>query len=374
MTPFDDPEPGDDFAAVMREVDEHLRGARTRIAQVANSDADLAVRSGLAVAANLEDRLDDLIEIDKRFQRLFAEHQIGQLLGGLDLLTLQLMGSQHVSALCIAEFAPDERGPRLEALIELHAHSILVANETVDLLRSGWPAGAEARWRTLHEIEVIALFIAKSPVTVARRYLASLDLDLHRRIERKQMSLPRTKEGAVLRKELKHRADVAIKKHGHAVGNEYGWACRWLRTKRVRFVDLERSVAKQTRRPAYLSASSRIHAGRIGSLGSILDTSGHVLTGRRAERVADVALQTAWSANNVVGQLLIEAARLSPDSDYLIWDEALGQLTIESDIELRRGEATRLIELGRNDAAAQYLPSVGTNLDRMFRDALRLGE
>ena len=45
---------------------------------------------------------------------------------------------------------------RFEALTHLHARAILVTEEVLCLLRGGFPDGALARWRSLHEIAVHA--------------------------------------------------------------------------------------------------------------------------------------------------------------------------------------------------------------------------
>jgi len=50
---------------------------------------------------------------------------------------------------------------QFEALVRLQAGAARVAGEIYALLLSGYASGAHARWRTLHEIAVTALFIAQ---------------------------------------------------------------------------------------------------------------------------------------------------------------------------------------------------------------------
>ncbi|MEW6664116.1 MAG: DUF5677 domain-containing protein [Thermodesulfobacteriota bacterium] len=58
-----------------------------------------------------------------------------------------------------------------EALIKLHARALQVCNEILVLLKAGYPDGANSRWRTLHELAVISLFLRDTDNEVSRRYL-----------------------------------------------------------------------------------------------------------------------------------------------------------------------------------------------------------
>lgn len=52
-----------------------------------------------------------------------------------------------------------EEDPKLSALTLLHARGCLVALEVHGLLRTGHAAGAQAQWRTLHELAVVAFLL-----------------------------------------------------------------------------------------------------------------------------------------------------------------------------------------------------------------------
>jgi Family of unknown function (DUF5677) len=60
----------------------------------------------------------------------------------------------------------------------LHARACLVASEVQSLLRSRHAAGAQARWRTLYELSVIAFALGNNSPEISERFL------LHRRVER----------------------------------------------------------------------------------------------------------------------------------------------------------------------------------------------
>ena len=55
-------------------------------------------------------------------------------------------------------------------LTRLHARACQVAAEILTLLRDGFADGAMARWRTLHEIAVVAMFVRERGDGMAERY------------------------------------------------------------------------------------------------------------------------------------------------------------------------------------------------------------
>jgi len=61
-----------------------------------------------------------------------------------------------------------------EALVSLHGRASRIASETYALLRTGHADGAQARWRTLHELAVVASVIATGGQDIAERYLLHL--------------------------------------------------------------------------------------------------------------------------------------------------------------------------------------------------------
>jgi hypothetical protein len=67
--------------------------------------------------------------------------------------------------------AAKTRDHKHEVLKRLHAGDCRIAGEIYKLLLSGFASGAHARWRTMHKISCVALFIANQPDEVAERYL-----------------------------------------------------------------------------------------------------------------------------------------------------------------------------------------------------------
>ncbi len=58
-----------------------------------------------------------------------------------------------------------------DALIKIHARALQISNEIFILLKSGYADGANARWRSLHELAVISFFLLENDNEVSERYL-----------------------------------------------------------------------------------------------------------------------------------------------------------------------------------------------------------
>lgn len=351
---------------VFERAERHMRASRGRLRRAAETPDELAMRVGCSVAHRLESELGEVLDADQRYASWFHDTEMCLFTPGLDQLRLMLALGLHINNRCIELAKSVLPSEKVEALLELHAHSLLVAGETLDLLRIGWPAAAEARWRTLHEIEVVALFLAQSPNSVSIRYRDSWDTDLLRHLDRGEVTFP-GEPGRQLTAQVRKRANAAIKRHGPEMRFAYGWAAKWLRKKRVSFKDLEARV--NPRRPAYVSASIRLHSGRVGAIYSMLDGPGRLLTGRRPDGIAHVGLQTLWSANTAAGALLATLGSAFEDGKLLIWDEAQTEIANEADLQLRRAEMTRLHRLDRHDEMRQWQVPPQRGLANFAREA-----
>ncbi|WP_048051392.1 DUF5677 domain-containing protein [Methanosarcina soligelidi] len=92
----------------------------------------------------------------------------------LDLLDLLLIYSRQMGSKFNKEMrtiAEKENDYVFLALTRLHAKACLVSQEIAILMKHGYASGAHARWRSLHEIAVTALFIKEHGNEVAEQYL-----------------------------------------------------------------------------------------------------------------------------------------------------------------------------------------------------------
>jgi hypothetical protein len=158
----------------------------------------------------------------------------------------------------------------------LLSRGVQVGEEVLTLLRGGMAAGAEARWRTLHELAVVSSFVSLHDDEMAEGYLVHGEfkwhrrmLDEHRHHERLGFE-PYTKDQ--LREAEKRVANLKKRYPNPFFKDDYGWAAEALgrrdrnKHKTPRLTDLEKHLDLAHFRPAYASASNAIHAGPAGLL------------------------------------------------------------------------------------------------------------
>jgi hypothetical protein len=152
-----------------------------------------------------------------------------------------------------------------DALIRIHARGIQISNEILVLLRAGYADGANARWRSLHELAIIAFFLSDNNNDMARRYL---DHDIMKRFKEaedlrryyKKLGYP-----AFDRRDfnlIKKKHYMLIQKYGHEF--EYGMGFEWIPKSTLRkptFKELEEVVKLDKWRPFYSMSSNAVHGG-----------------------------------------------------------------------------------------------------------------
>ena len=150
-----------------------------------------------AVVDSLEQLAPEILDrLNLDLERMLAEHRqirrgferrLDDVWGrALDRYWATYVACTEAGVLCNEAAKPgaaEENDIRFLALTRLHGRACMVASEIHALLRTGHAAGAEARWRTLHEIAVVSAVIVEADQDVAERYLlhASIDSarDLH---------------------------------------------------------------------------------------------------------------------------------------------------------------------------------------------------
>jgi hypothetical protein len=197
----------------------------------------------------------------------------------LDLLDQLLSVAEEFGTFHVKRFAaaPSRFPGTYPLLIDLHSRGVQVAEETLALLRCGFAAGAEARWRTLHETAVVAAFVAKHGLGTVERYAEHDHVRVKKAMDSEQehhreLGLePYTDEDM---KEAAERYEELRRKYGSAFLGDYGWAAHALGRKPdgkpPTFMDIEASLGLRVHRAAYKSASQAIHAGP----GALIDNPG----------------------------------------------------------------------------------------------------
>jgi len=225
-----------------------------------------------------------------------------------------------------------------QALRQLHARACQVALEIHLLLSNGYADGAHARWRTLHEITVIASFLYKHGNHTAEKYLAHADIDTYKAIVEHQKHCSLLGWEPFSEKEfdnVKTQRDKLLTKFGDEFDYEYGWPQDALNNRRPNFTNIEQNADLEHYRPLYKMASSNVHASSKGiafRLG-LLPDSEVLLCGPSLHGLCEPGQNTVHSLLNFDALFLL----IDDDLDNLILIDAAKELA--NDVRIAFDEA-----------------------------------
>ena len=225
--------------------------------------------------------------------------------------------------------AAERKDHVFEALTRLHARSSQVGFEILTLLKSGFGDGAHARWRTLHEIVVVALFLSDYGEDVANRYLCYEFIDSYRAAKLYQKNCVRLGYEPLSEAEMLNFDKMyqqAQKQFGRSFCKANGWAAAIINKDRITFGDIEEKVAMQHMRSYYKLASNNVHANPKGvfyCLGLSHLNKEILRAGPSNTGLADPANGTALSICQITTSLLLHETNL----DRLVASKALFRLS-----------------------------------------------
>jgi hypothetical protein len=208
-----------------------------------------------------------------------------------------------------------------EALTGLHARACRVAQEVHHLLAGGYPLGALARCRTLHELAVTAMVIAEfggdgGVEDLPRRFLE------HRAVMAYKDDLVYQANCQVLgyepfsdddMAEMKAERDALVQRYGSTYVQQYGWASG-LAGRRPTFMDLERLAEVSHLRGHYRWASHEVHSDAAGWAFNVYEHGGvsYKSTGVVNVGLADPGHMALISLHQSTVSLLLSAEDPSP--------------------------------------------------------------
>ncbi|EPD91163.1 DUF5677 domain-containing protein [Streptomyces albus] len=221
-----------------------------------------------------------------------------------------------------------------EALVRIHAKSCRVAGEVLALLKNGFPEGALARCRTLHEMAVVAGAIGDSVDDVDNSDLAARYLD-HEVVTQRRSALQYQKDHRFLGMEpldqnfldlIERRYNAAISKYGKDFKGEYGWAKKYCPNDNLR--GLEEKVQMGHMRGYYQMASNEVHSGARGLSLNSSEFRGELLmrvgkTNVGLEVPASMALNSLYQTTVM---LLIKGLPQGADLTSLVTMKALDEV------------------------------------------------
>ncbi|MDO8955831.1 MAG: DUF5677 domain-containing protein [Deltaproteobacteria bacterium] len=146
-----------------------------------------------------------------------------------DLLRMLLTISTEFGAAMNARLraAPSSSPCRRDVLTRLHARACQVSSEVLTLLGHGFADGAIARWRTLHEIAVVSIFIANGDEGLAERYTLHQTVESLRAAREYQTYCSRLGYDPMEPQgihDLERQNSALVARFGAAFREPYGWA------------------------------------------------------------------------------------------------------------------------------------------------------
>jgi hypothetical protein len=281
-----------------------------------------------ALEENVTDVARDLVESwrevtveelgSRRVRRALFEERLhtiwGDALNGLEQL---LILAFEIGQVRFERHLPDSEDPQdcyFGAMHQLHARTVQVGYEILTLLRAGYAAGAEARWRTLHEIAITSQFIATHGANVAERYVLHDGIGDYRSMKAYQAhhaafgKEPYTEEE--MERARKHH-EALCTRFGEGYASDYGWAAAALKPGQPKFrptlADLESDLDLSASRALYALASQSVHAGPRGVMDNLSKPRGEeamLLAGASVAGLEEPGSRTALSILQAVSALI----------------------------------------------------------------------
>ena len=264
----------------------------------------------------------EMVSCQRRYQDGFENRLYKRWKESLDLLecliTVSLKsGEEHKNKL--SKTTNSTNSFKREALIKIHARALQISNEILVLLKSGYTDGANARWRNLYELAVIAFFLLDNSNDVSKRYL---EHEVVRRFkEAKDYRAYYKKLGypPIERKEfnrIKKEKERLCRKYNDRFQDDYGWIPSSILSDRN-----HRALAKHIKldklHPFYNLSCDSVHGGskgfyRLGLMDTYQDKV--LLVGPSNYGLADPMQNTAIS----LLQITICLLNLEPDCESII--------------------------------------------------------
>ncbi|WP_154667755.1 DUF5677 domain-containing protein [Leisingera caerulea] len=157
-----------------------------------------------------------------------------------------------------------------EAITTLHARSLRVSKEILALMRAGFPDGAMARWRTLHELATIGRFLTLAGNKIAERYIAARICQSKRAADRYELRRVKANLQPFEEKERRHineSYEEVLRLYGDEMKEDLGWARPFFSFKspkaRVTFDKIEKQTGLEHLQPWTKFAHQEVHASFV---------------------------------------------------------------------------------------------------------------
>jgi hypothetical protein len=223
-----------------------------------------------AIFAEVKQKMPQRLAQERSVRAEFEERLYARWKRALDLfemITLLTLEAEVSFSQKHSKHAVKEKDVIFEVLIQLHARACHTASEVRSLLASGHATAAFSRWRTLHELAVVASLIHDKGKDLAERYLFHEVIESVKAGEEYQRYCVRLGYKALEPDEIANRSALRanlIQRFGKPFSKPYGWAAQALGNNDPTFYDLECAVDLDYMRPHYRMASHGVHSNPKG--------------------------------------------------------------------------------------------------------------
>lgn len=242
------------------------------------------------IAPDLDDRISRQLAQERAARDGFEQHLHTRWTRPLHLLQrLLLLAREAGNTWARALVALPEDQPGLDdwILLRLHLRTCRTAYEIHALLRSGYADGALARWRTMHELVVVARLIRKFGPAIAQRYVEHLTIQQYQALrdyQRRAPSLGFDRIGREPMRALKDQYKQLERRYGAdfpaIAGSTIGWTLGIVpRRGRLGGLELlEAEVDLDRFRSFYRAGNDAIHASAAGIAHWLGDPMGSIFS------------------------------------------------------------------------------------------------
>ena len=240
-------------------------------------------------------------------------------------------------------------------LVRLLVRGCQVTDEILCLLENGFADGAMARWRTLHEIAVVAAVIQQHGDEISKRYLAHQHVESKRAMDKYLACSPQLgyrHMGTCAQARIQKAYDKVLTIYGKNFKKDYGWAAFHLKKEIPTFADLEEAAGRAEMRSHYQMGNDNIHAGiksmyvRLGLIGDYEK----LLAGRSNAGLTEPGQNAAHT--------LTQLAVLICSSDPILDDNVIANMLIKLRDEIPKSFARTDVQIQREEKAIRSQTSI----------------
>ncbi len=258
---------------------------------------------------------DSILEELRGKEKKYIDNLFEDYKKGFDYLQIFIDLNKYCGKRILEEYEKKQQNSESKKdflLFRIQSRACQIATEIQTLLRYGYPDGAIARWRTLHEMSVIFLVLVDQPIELTEMFTDYEVIEKLRRAkdfeeQRDKLGWPPI-EKEQLERLIEFKNNVTIK-YGKEFLRSYGWTLNLLPKGKRNFKELEKLVHLDYMRPFYSWSNDNVHSGAgglISRLGQIErgKTSYLGFAGPSFYGLADPAQFTTTSLYSITSRIL----------------------------------------------------------------------